>query len=313
MILFLTLCYIALLYVLVKIRILPASMPVKLSPIAFSLIIFAVLFIPLQWGAPEGGVQVLRHSVQIVPNVAGQVIEVPVKPNTPLKKGDVLFKIEPTQYQAKVDQLQAQLNLAKKRLAQFTQLKEREVGNRFQVEEAEANVAGLEAQLGNAKWELDNTVVTAPADGFVTNVALRPGSRVAALPLAPVMAFIDTSESLVAMQVQQIAVRNIEAGQPADVTFKVLPGEVFTATVEQLIPANALGQAMVSGMAANPTQLGAVPFVALLKLDDTAAAERLPSGAFGKAAIYTKSGEAGHIIRKITLWMDAWLNYVVPF
>ena len=46
-------------------------------------------------GAPQGPALVLRNSVAIVPDVAGEVIDVPVTPNTPLKAGDVLFKIDP--------------------------------------------------------------------------------------------------------------------------------------------------------------------------------------------------------------------------
>ena len=52
------------------------------------------------------------------------------------------------------------------------------------------------AQLDGAQWNLDKTIVRAPADGYVTNVALRKGARVANLPLSPVMAFIDTSETM---------------------------------------------------------------------------------------------------------------------
>ncbi|MBB4302069.1 multidrug resistance efflux pump [Rhodobium orientis] len=312
MILFLTLCYIAVVFLLVKLRILPASRPMKLSPIGFMLLAFVFLFVPMQWGAPAGGVQVLRHTVQIVPNVAGQVIEVPVRPNTPVRKGDVLFRIDPAQYQAKVDQLTAQLGFATLRLGQFTQLERKQAGSKFQVEEAEANVEGLKAQLANARWELDNTVVTAPADGFVTNVALRPGARVAALPLAPVMAFVDTSETVVAMQVQQIHLRHIAPGQPAEVTFKAVPGEVYSATVEQIVPATVMGQVAPSGAAATTTQLGALPFAVRLKLDDPSVADALPAGTNGGAAIYTSSVRPAHIIRRVMLRMDAWLNYVVP-
>ncbi|MDO6705074.1 HlyD family secretion protein [Photobacterium sp. 1_MG-2023] len=48
-------------------------------------------------------------STPIMPNVRGKVIEVPVKPNSPLQEGDVLFKIDPTPFQAEVDRLEAQL------------------------------------------------------------------------------------------------------------------------------------------------------------------------------------------------------------
>lgn len=51
----------------------------------------------------------LFSTVPIVPEVAGTVVEVPVKPNTPLAKGDVLFQIDPTPYKARLDRLNADL------------------------------------------------------------------------------------------------------------------------------------------------------------------------------------------------------------
>ena len=59
------------------------------------------LFIPMGWGAPEGPALVIRNSVAIVPDVAGEVLEVPVAANTPLKAGDVLFRIDPVPFQAR--------------------------------------------------------------------------------------------------------------------------------------------------------------------------------------------------------------------
>ena len=58
------------------------------------------LFIPMNWGAPQGPALVVRNSVQIVPDVAGEVIDVPVEANKPLKAGDVLFRIDPTPFEA---------------------------------------------------------------------------------------------------------------------------------------------------------------------------------------------------------------------
>ena len=66
----------------------------------------------MNWGAPSGPILVLRQAVAIVPNVAGEVIDVPVEPNKPLKAGDVLFRIDPVPYEAQVRQIEAQLELA---------------------------------------------------------------------------------------------------------------------------------------------------------------------------------------------------------
>jgi len=112
MILVLTLIYVAVLLLLVKLKVLKWTLWVKLSPIAWMILLLIFMVFPLQFTSPAGNVLLGHYSVQIIPNVAGQVTEVPVQPNLPLKKGDVLFQIEPRPFQAAVDQLSAQLQLA---------------------------------------------------------------------------------------------------------------------------------------------------------------------------------------------------------
>jgi multidrug resistance efflux pump len=63
--------------------------------------------------APVGEMlAVIKKVVQILPQVRGRVIEVPAEGNRPMKKGDVLFKVDPTPYQLTVNQLEAQLATA---------------------------------------------------------------------------------------------------------------------------------------------------------------------------------------------------------
>jgi hypothetical protein len=58
----------------------------------------------------------------------------------------------------------------------------------------------------------------------VTNVALRKRARVANLPLAPVMAFIDTSETMIGVEIAQNDARDVVPGQDVELTFKFMPG-----------------------------------------------------------------------------------------
>ncbi len=277
------------------------------------LLLFLLLFVPMQWGAPAGPAVVVRNAVSIVPTVPGQVVEVVVEPNQPVKTGDVLFRIDPTQYQAKVDKLAAQLKLAELREQQFSQLEARDAGSRFKVEEAQANVGSLRAQLADAQWQLASTTVRAPSDGFATNFALRPGARVTHVPLAAAMPFFDTSETIVGVQIHQIHARFIKVGQKAELTFKQFPGQAFSATVESVLPAISQGQLAVSGTAIGPSQMTPDPFVIRLKLDDSTVADRLQAGAYAQAAIYTSSMQAAHVIRRVMMWMQAWMNYLIPF
>lgn len=313
MIVFLLNAYILILVILIWLKIIPRNLFWKISPILVLLILLVGLFIPMGWGAPAGAALIGRQSVQIVPDVAGEVLDVPVQPNTPLKAGDVLFRIDPAPYEAALRALDAQLELAKLRLGQMTELARKQASPEFNVEQRQSEVDQLQAQADGARWNLDKTTVRAPADGYVTNLALRKGARVSNLSLSPVMAFIDTSESVTVVEIPQIYARYIKPGQKVELTFKYLPGEVFTGTVETVLQAIASGQAAPSGTAAPQKPIEAAPFVVRVKLDDATLADRLPAGSVGTAAIYTDHVKASHIIRQVVLRQEAIVNYVVPF
>jgi RND family efflux transporter MFP subunit len=305
--------YLSLLFTLVSVGIIRLNAFWKASPLIVLLLLTLGLFIPMGWGAPQGPAIVARNAVAIVPDVAGEVTDVPVAANTPLKAGDVLFRIDPTPYDAQVKAIEAQLKLSTTRLAQMTQLFERNSGRGFDVEQRQSEVDQLKAQLQNAQWNLDKTTVRAPADGYVTNVALRKGARVANLPLSPAMAFIDTSDTLIGVEIDQIDARYVMPGQEVEVTFKFVPGHVYTGKVEGILQAIATGQTQVSGQAVAPKEVAATPFVVRVKLDDDAFAKALPAGSTGTAAIYTDHVKVSHIIRRVLLRQVAILNYVNPF
>jgi RND family efflux transporter MFP subunit len=305
--------YIALLFALVWIGAIRFNTFWKISPLIVLLLLNLGLFIPMSWGAPQGKALVYRNAVSIVPDVAGEVTEVPITANTPLKAGDVLFRIDHTPYEAQVKTLEAQLKLSSKRLDQMTQLFERDAGRGFDVEQRQSEVDQLKGQLQGAQWNLDKTVVRAPDDGYVTNVGLRKGARVANLPLSPVMAFIDTSDTRVVVEINQIDARYIAPGQEVEIAFKFAPGQVFTGKVESILQAVATGQAPVSGTAVLPKTIETVPFVVRVKLDDDEFAGKLPAGATGTAAIFTDHVKVSHVIRRVLLRQLAILDYISPF
>ena len=89
-----------------------------------------------------------RYVVELVPYVKGQVVSIPAQPNVPLKKGDILFQIDPKPYQYAVDQVQAQLQAAKSNVTQMS----------ANVRVAEANVKKAEANVSATKAALDVAV-----------------------------------------------------------------------------------------------------------------------------------------------------------
>jgi RND family efflux transporter MFP subunit len=302
--------YLTLLFAIVRLGLVRFNLFWKVSPFIVLLLLNLGLFIPMGWGAPQGLAIAVRNAVSVVPDVAGEVTDVPVTANTPLKAGDILFRIDPTPYAAQVKAIEAQLKLSKTRLAQMTQLFERDSGRGFDVEQRQSEVDQLSGQLEGAQWNLDKTVVRAPAYGYVTNLALRKGARVANLPLSPVMAFIDTSNTIIGVEVNQIDARYIAPGQEVEVAFKFAPGRIYSGKVESVLQAIATGQTQTSGVAVMPKGIEAVPFAVRVKLDDADFANRLPAGSAGTAAIYTEHLKPTHLIRRVLI---AILNFVNPF
>jgi len=371
-----------------------------------------------------------QYVVQITPQVTGQVTAVPVSPNQPIKKGAVLFTIDPEPFQAAVDglraalvqseqdakmlednldsakagvvnaqaalvnaqqqvkSLDAQLDAAIATVNQVTAqrdlaeieyervaaaklqdpgavsdavvdgrrqsllasedallgAKAAEVNARVAVDavmngkntvvvQAEANlanarateskaqlafdsvidgentaVAQVRAQLHQAEINLAFTTVTAPADGFVTNLQLREGSM--AQPGQPVMSFVDTSERYLIAPLGQNVVRHVEVGNDVEVALELYPGRILNGTVESIIWASGEGQGNPSGSLPDVASVqGGTSLAVRVGFPDQPQTLELPVGAGGRAAIYTAKGKPFRIIRKVIIRMYTWLNY----
>jgi len=168
--------------------------------------------------------------------------------------------------------------------------------------------------LAAAQYDLDQTTVRAPSKGHVAYLTLRPGQRVANLPLRSWMAFVDHEKSEIVVTINQYALRHVQPGQNAEVTLKIYPGKVFAATVDRIAYITSAGQLEPSGKIASATGgETAEPYGVVLTIDDESVDPmKLAGGAKGSAAIYTDSMQATHVIRKVMIRMDAWTNYVIP-
>jgi multidrug resistance efflux pump len=172
------------------------------------------------------------------------------------------------------------------------------------------SVVQAQQQLAAARTNLSETTVTAPCDGFVTNVNILPGAIVSAA--ASVMPFVcdqedDLKGKLVAT-FDQASFLAVKPGEYAEVTFSMYPGQVFTGKVDSVIDITSGGTLAPSG--ALPT-LGAPDkprFAAVLKLDDPSL--RLPAGAQGTGAVYTGKVQFAGMLRMGFVRTDAILNYV---
>jgi multidrug resistance efflux pump len=293
--------------------------------------------------------------IPIVPRVTGQVTEVPIEPNRPIKKGDVLFKMDPVPFEAKKKAAEAtlqaakhQLNnaankkasltpridLAQKRVEQFTHLAAAGAGKRADLEQAQSDLANLQSEflaadatesqaqaqiaksendLIDAQYDLDGTTFLAPANGRVANLALRPGVRATQFATMPVMSFIDEDDPWVLAFFRQNELRYVEPGNEAEIYMGMYPGRIVKCTVDSILWATAQGQLPISGNLPN-TQPVSAPEQRIAVRLVLAPQDRnlfLAAGARGGGAIYTEHGKMIHIVRKVFVRVSAKLDWFV--
>lgn len=170
-----------------KYELLPWNTISQVIVITIPVIGITALILILNIVAPSSAdVRVINYVVAVNPRVNGLVTEVPIEPNRPLRKGDVLFKMDPTPFELEVKALEAQvqqlevqlvtananqrglseqlrnarssaeainsqLKLAQVRVKQLQELASTGAGSQFEYEQAQADVDSLKAQLDAAR------------------------------------------------------------------------------------------------------------------------------------------------------------------
>ncbi|MGF1721041.1 efflux RND transporter periplasmic adaptor subunit [Vibrio kyushuensis] len=102
----------------------------------------------------------------------------------------------------------------------------------------EADFKNKQASLEQAEWDLSQTKVFAPTDGYVTNFMAREGQYVGAMPRLKMF----SNEKFVLMRINHQAFRNIKVGQEAEFSTAIYPGKVFSAQVEGIVEATGESQ-----------------------------------------------------------------------
>ena len=140
-----------------------------------------------------------------------------------------MFSIDARPFQYAVNKWKASVKLAEIELADANKLVTGGNIARIARDQKQAAYDEAKAQLENAQYELENTVVLAPAEGYVALNTLRPGQRVSSRTAA--LTFIDVSEIFIAAIMKQNGLAGIAPGKRATVSFSAAPGEIFQAEV----------------------------------------------------------------------------------
>jgi multidrug resistance efflux pump len=216
--------------------------------------------------------------------------------------------------QATVDTATRNLQVAKQTLAEADAAEEKaRLAYGSTIDGVHTTIARLRAELSDAQWELDQTIVRAPTPGFVTQLALRPGMYVVPAPLRPVMSFVHDgpNDRIMAAAFQQNSLQRVRGGDDAEILFEGVPGRVFKAKVRYVLDAIAAGQFQATGSLQDfGVRLPGGRAIAVLDILDDISGYQLPLGSAGEAAIYTEHWHHVSLLRKVLLRMRSWQNYI---
>jgi multidrug resistance efflux pump len=150
--------YFALVYlVFFRFRWLPLNGLTKTIIVVLGVFIFLGVITELRTETPASTqASVTTYITEIAPQVNGRVDEVLVERNQVVEEGAVLFTIDPTLYQSRVDALEASIALTRLRAEQFQELAEADAASRFQLQQTQAELKQLEANLAGARFDLAN-------------------------------------------------------------------------------------------------------------------------------------------------------------
>lgn len=174
-------------------------------------------------------------------------------------------------------------------------------------------VAQIEASLAKAEYDLRQTIIVAPENGYVVNLQLQEGMSMSIAAGNPMLTFVPSRPSdaqYVVARIPENFLRHVKKGNEVELAMRFAPGRILRGKVDHVIQITGEGQLLPSGKVpeiAKTVRTGG-QFAVKIKLND--ADPIFPIGGGGQAAIYTQTGAATHVIRRVMMRMKTWLNYL---
>ena len=211
--------------------------------LAVGLSIWAYRFYEYRPWTRDGRVRV--YVVDTAPEVGGLVVDVPVVDNQFVHKGDLLYRIDPRDYEAALKRAQAAFDGATQTLAlQQENSRRREKLRSGDVSEEEkqtfsigasvdsANLGAAQAALDLAKINLERCSVKSAVNGWVTNLTVRAGNFAQAG--ARQLSVVDADSFWIYGYFEETQLRNVRVGETARAVLMGYPDTPVTAHVDSL-------------------------------------------------------------------------------
>lgn len=182
---------------------------------------------------------ILRGTVQPVTDVtvsaeaAGRIESLSIEEGEPIKRGQVIARVDYDLQKAQRDQARAGYDLAVKTVERLKALRADDMASQQQLDQAETQVLTSRAALAIATAQLRKSVVTSPTSGLALRRFMDLGEFAA--PGAPLVRIVDYDTVRVSAQVAETDAARIRAGMPVTIRIDAL-GREITGQVQQLMP-----------------------------------------------------------------------------
>ena len=202
------------------------------------------------------------QTVDVAPRIQGRLISMSVDMGDPVRRGQVIAKVEDREIaeqvrqaeasmevsKATIRQREADLNVAQLNFDRSKNLFERQLlakqalddaESRYlaavaQVDLAKAQQAQNDARLQELKFNLNNTIITSPVDGFIGKRNVDPGAMVSTN--IAVASVVDISRLKLVVNVVEKDLRMVNAGDVGVVEVDAYPGETFNGRIARVAP-----------------------------------------------------------------------------
>ena len=191
-----------------------------------------------------------------------------------------------------------------------------ELRYRSEIGGVNTTVAAIQAELAQARYYLDNTLMVAPEDGYIINLQVRLGMVAGNIRLGAIASFVCDADRYLLANFFQENLKYVKPGQSAEVALDLYPGQIWKGKVEAIWQGSGAGQMVPTGTVPNFAAIAAdAPqgqFVVAIKLEEKDQS-KFPIGTQGRATVYAQPKSPFVIVRRIGIRAYSWFNWLYPF
>lgn len=204
-----------------------------------------------------------NREVHIKAEISAKVIEIPVNKGTKVKKGNIILKLDPRDWPARVEQAQANLKQRQLEMKSVQNLKKKNLANQAQLARAKTVLANAKADYIQAQRQLDASIIRAPFDGVIDQRQVEIGDFVT--PGMHLISVIDFDPFLIKANIPENEAARIKQGDKVKarlvdgtpltgkITFKSASANPQTRSYAIEIEVDASKHTLSSGMTAEVT------------------------------------------------------------